>query len=379
MESRVKIYADGGNRLTKIMEESRKPFDFPTIISEPERELNYGVNFDFDLSDWNNDAARLEVGSMFVEIIKDGVSKGKMLVGKAAEEKGLLIRDRNRYEEKANDEVIMFSIIAGVAFNLAKNNKNYQKIDLTVNQPLIEYARNKEVSANRYTQSLMGNMKVIFYNLFNPTQVLYEVYFDVEKVVLCPEGIAAFFQYAVNEDGSLKSEFKNDKKTIVWDIGSGQINVAAFDGSRVAGVNTFEKGMFDCYEKISMILYNNFRDRLDRKPYSYEVDNMIRFNSCILKGKKGEDIDAGSIVNNVFDIFAYELSKDLREFAKIKFMGNCDSLIFAGGGSKILFDYLDKYLGKDFVCMKSSIGEYDNVVGSMYYRLHRDARTNVEG
>ncbi|HPL99753.1 MAG TPA: hypothetical protein PLS45_07710, partial [Bacillota bacterium] len=206
MESRVKIYADGGNRLTKIMEESRKPFDFPTIISEPEKELNYGLNFDFDLSDWNNDAAKLDINNMFVEIIKDGVSMGKMLVGKAAEEKGLLIRDRNRYQEKAADDVIMFCTIAGIAYNLAKYNKNYQKIDLTVNQPLIEYARNKEASANKYTENLMGNMKVLFFNIFNPSQVIYEVIFDIEKVVLCPEGIAAFFQYAVNEDGSLKEE-----------------------------------------------------------------------------------------------------------------------------------------------------------------------------
>ena len=77
MESRVKIYADGGNRLTKIMEESRKPFDFPTIISEPEKELNYGLNFDFDLSDWNNDAAKLDINNMFVEIIKDGTDTRK--------------------------------------------------------------------------------------------------------------------------------------------------------------------------------------------------------------------------------------------------------------------------------------------------------------
>ncbi|NLK35644.1 MAG: hypothetical protein GX301_09445 [Gracilibacteraceae bacterium] len=173
MESRVKIFADGGNRLTKIMEESRKPFDFPTIISEPEKELNYGLNFDFDLSDWNNDAAKLDINNMFVEIIKDGVSMGKMLVGKAAEEKGLLIRDRNRYQEKAADDVIMFCTIAGIAYNLAKYNKNYQKIDLTVNQPLIEYARNKEVSANKYTENLMGNMKVLFFNIFNPSQVIY--------------------------------------------------------------------------------------------------------------------------------------------------------------------------------------------------------------
>ena len=379
MESRVKIYADGGNRLTKIMEESRKPFDFPTIISEPEKELNYGLNFDFDLSDWNNDAAKLDINNMFVEIIKDGVSRGKMLVGKSAEEKGLLIRDRNRYQEKAADDVIMFCMLAGIAYNLAKYNKNYQKIDLTVNQPLIEYARNKEESANIYTESLMGNIKVLFFNIYNPSQVIYEVVFDIEKVVLCPEGIAAFFQYAVNEDGSVKGEFKEDMKTVVWDIGSGQINVAAFDGFKVAGVNTFEKGMFDCYEKISLILYNNFRDKLDRKPYSYEVDNVIRFNNSVLKGKKGEDIDASGIVTNVFDVFAYDLSKDIREFSKIKFMGTCDSIIFAGGGSKILFDYLSKYLSNDFICIKSNIGEYDNVVGSMYYRMYRDVKTNIEG
>jgi plasmid segregation protein ParM len=106
---------------------------------------------------------------------------------------------------------------------------------------------------------------------------------------------------------------------------------------------------------------------------------MIRFHNCVLKGKKGEDIDASSIVKNVFDVFAYELSKDIREFAKIKFMGTCDSLIFAGGGSKILFDYLSKYLSNDFICIKSNIGEYDNVVGSMYYRMYRDIKTNLEG
>ncbi len=379
MESRIRVFADGGNRLTKIMEESKKPFDFPTIISEPERELNYGLNFDFDLSDWNSDAVKLNINNMFVEIIKDGVSKGKALVGKAAEEKGLLIRDRNRYQEKSADDVIMFCIITGIAYNLAKYNRKSPKIDLTVNQPLIEYARNREESANKYIESLMGNMRVLFFNIYNPTQVLLEIVFDVEKVVLCPEGIAAFFQYAINEDGSAREDFKEDKKTVVWDIGSGQVNVAAFDGFQVVGVNTFEKGMFDCYEKISMILHNNYRDKMERKLYDYEIDNMIRFNNSIIKGKRGDYIDVGSIVKNVFDVFAYELSKDIREFSKMKFNGSCDSIIFAGGGSKILFDYICKYLRNDYMCMKSNIGEYDNVVGSMYYRVFKSVRTDLEG
>jgi plasmid segregation protein ParM len=106
---------------------------------------------------------------------------------------------------------------------------------------------------------------------------------------------------------------------------------------------------------------------------------MIRFNNSVLKGKKGEDIDASGIVKNVFDVFAYDLSKDIREFSKIKFAGTCDSIIFAGGGSKILFDYLSNYLSNDFICIKSNIGEYDNVVGSMYYRMYRDVKTNIEG
>ena len=87
MESRVKIFADGGNRLTKIMEESRKPFDFPTIISEPERiELRIELTSTFQTGITMQNSILTRFGNNH-----DGVSMGKMLVGKAAEEKGLLI------------------------------------------------------------------------------------------------------------------------------------------------------------------------------------------------------------------------------------------------------------------------------------------------
>ncbi len=379
MEARVRIYADGGNRLTKIMEDTRKPFDFPTVVSEPEMDLNYGLDFDFAYDSFNEGMPKIEINSLLVEIVKDGQSIGKNLVGKSAENKGLLIRDRNRYQEKAADEVIMFSIISGIAYNFLKQNKNYQKVDLTINQPLIEYSRSKEQSAAKYLENFKGNFKIIFYNIFRTSEIIEEIVFDVEKIFLCPEGISAFYKYAINEEGYVKAEYQKDIKTILWDIGSGQTNVAAFDGMRVVGVNTYEKGMFDCYEKISIITYNNYRDKMDRKPHTYEIDNIIRFNNCILKAKKGEDIDISGIVDNVFDVFAYEINKDIREFSKIKFLGNCDNVIFTGGGGKIVFDFVNKYLDKDFNCTKSSIGEYDNVIGSMYYRMYKDIRVNREG
>ena len=44
-------------------------------------------------------------------------------------------------------------------------------------------------------------------------------------------------------------------------------------------------------------------------------------------------------LEDVYKRQAYDLSKDIREFSKIKFMGACDSIIFAGGGSKICLLY----------------------------------------
>lgn len=368
MHQRLRVFADGGNRLTKIMEESKKPFSFPTIISEPGVELNYDVNF--NLFDLDPEVSKLEKDSILVEVIKDGKSLGKKLVGKAAENKGVIIKDKNRYKNKSEDEVIYYSILVGVAYNLVKTGKSDVAIDLTVNQPLVEYVANNREYINKYANELKGNVKVSFFNLFNINEEIEKVAFNIEAITFCPEAIATYFQYAVNEDGSLNN--RSSKKTIVCDIGSGQINIAAFDSLKTAGVNTFEKGMLDCYEKISMILYNNYRNQLDRKPFTYDVDNMIRFQDKKLKVKKGIDIDVSDIVHNVFDGFAYELNKDFREFVKSKFIGNCDEVIFCGGGSEILFPYLIKYLDEDFVCTKNETKEYHNVIGSMYYRIYKD-------
>lgn len=370
MGSELRIYVDGGNRLTKVMEELKKPFSFPTIVSQAEIDLNYGLNFD----QWEMDTGPDNIGveTMLVEIIKDGESMGKKLVGLAAEDKGVLIRDRNRYVRKAGDEVIAFSTLTGIAYNLYKHNKENQELDITLNQPLIEYAIDRKSSISKYNNNLKGRFKVLFYDIFNTYQVISEVNFDIQRIVFCPEAIAAYYSYAIDEYGKVKSEYKNDKKTIVWDIGSGQINVTAFDGMKVVGVNTFEKGMMDCYEKISMMVYNNFRDKLDRKPFTYEIDNIIRFGNGILKAKKGISIDINEIIKNVFDNFAYELNKDIREFAKSKFFSNSNNIIFCGGGSSILFNDLDKYLNNDFICLKSNMGEFDNVIGSMYYRMYKD-------
>jgi len=370
MGSDLRIYVDGGNRLTKVMEELKKPFSFPTIVSQAEIDLNYGLNF--DQWEMDQDLENISIETLLVEIIKDGESMGKKLVGLAAEDKGVLIRDRNRYERKAGDEVIVFSTLAGIAYNLYKHNKDNQELDITLNQPLIEYAIDRKSSISKYNNNLKGHFTVLFYNIFNTNQVISEISFDIQRITFCPEAIAAYYSYAIDEYGKVKNEYKDDKKTIVWDIGSGQINVTAFDGMKVVGVNTFEKGMMDCYEKISMMIYNNFRDKLDRKPFTYEIDNIIRFGNGILKAKKGISININEIVRNVFDNFAYELNKDIREFAKSKLFSNSNNIILCGGGSLILFDDLDKYLSNDFICLKSNIGEFDNVIGSMYYRMYKD-------
>lgn len=375
MKNKVRIYVDGGNRLTKVMEEAKKPFSFPTIISEPGMELDYGTSF--DLFDLESKSQEVDFEHMLVEIIKDGESLGKKLVGKAAENKGILIRDRNRYEKKYNDEVIKFCILSGIASNFVKYEKNQQSVDITINQPLVEYVSNKKDFSNSHGDPLKGNIKVLFYNPNSTSEVIKEIVFDIESVTFCPEGIATFFHYSVNESGNIKNEYVTNKKTIVFDIGSGQINVAAFNGLKAVGVNTFEKGMLDCYEKISMMLFNNFREKLDRKPYTYDIDNMIRYNKKMLKVKKGRTIDTTHIVNDVFDSFAYEVSKDFREFVKTKFIGNCDQVIFSGGGSELLFSYLNNYLGNDFYCIKPDTAEYHNVIGSMYYRIYKDASSNL--
>lgn len=371
MGSDQRIYVDGGNRLTKVMQELKKPFSFPTVISQAEVDLNYGLNF--DLWDMDENLERVNVDTMLVEIVRDGESMGKKLVGRSAEAKGLLIRDRNRYTKKAGDEVIIFSILAGIAYNLCKYNKDNQNLDITINQPLVEYAVDRKSSISKYEKNLKANMQVLFYNIYNTSEVISIVNFRIERVVFCPEAIAAFYLYAIDEYGKVKDEYKNNKRTIVWDIGSGQINVAAFEGMKVIGINTFEKGMMDCYEKISLMVYNNYRDKLDRKPYTYEIDNLIRYDNNILKAKKGMDVDTSEIVKNVFDTFAYELNKDIREFAKSKFFSNSNDIIFCGGGSAVLFKDLDKYLNNDFNCLKSNMGEFDNVIGGMYYRMHRDS------
>lgn len=377
MGSDLRIYVDGGNRLTKVMEELKKPFSFPTVVSQAEVDLNYGLNF--DQWEMENELENVGIETMLVEIIKDGESLGKKLVGQAAEEKGLLIRDRNRYVRKAGDSVIVFSTLAGIAYNLYKTNKENLNLDITLNQPLIEYAIDRKSSISKYNNNLKGNFKVLFYNVYNTNQIIAEINFQIERISFCPEAIATFYSYAIDEYGRVKNEYKDNKKSIVWDIGSGQINVTAFDGMKVVGVNTFEKGMMDCYEKISMMVYNNFRDKLDRKPFTYEVDNIIRFGNGIIKAKKGINIDTREIVRNVFDNFAYELNKDIREFAKSKFFSNSNNIILCGGGSTILFSDLDKYLNNDFICLQSNMGEFDNVIGSMYYRMYKDnAEKNEE-
>ncbi len=370
MGSDLRIYVDGGNRLTKVMEELKKPFSFPTIVSQAEIDLNYGLNF--DMWGMEEDIENVEINSILVEIIKDEESLGKKLVGLAAEDKGLLIRDRNRYERKAGDEVIVFSTLAGIAYNLYKHNKDNQSIDITLNQPLIEYAIDRKNSMIKYNNNMKGSFRVLFYNIYNTNQVISQVKFDIERITFCPEAIAAYYSYAIDEYGRVKGQYKDDKKTIVWDIGSGQINVTAFDGMKVVGVNTFEKGMMDCYERISMLIYNNYRDKLDRKPYTHEIDNIIRYDGGVIKAKKGIGIDVNEIIGSVFDNFAYELSKDIREFAKSKLFSNSNNIIFCGGGSSILFEDLNKYLNKDFVCLRSNVGEFDNVIGSMYYRMYKD-------
>ncbi len=375
VKNKVRIYVDGGNRLTKVMEEAKKPFSFPTIISEPGTELSYGTSF--DLFDLESKSQEVDFNHMLVEIIKDGESLGKKLVGKAAENKGVLIRDRNRYEKKYNDEVIKFCILSGIASNFVKYEKNQQAVDITINQPLVEYASNTNSFSSTRGEHLKGNVKVLYYNINNTSQVIKEIVFDIENVTFCPEGIATFFHYSVNENGTIKDDYMKNKKTIVFDIGSGQINIAAFNGLKSVGVNTFEKGMLDCYEKVSMMLYNNFREKLDRKPYTYDIDNMIRYNNQILKAKKGECIDTTDIVNDVFDGFAYELSKDFREFVKTKFVGNCDQAVFCGGGSELLFNFLNNYLGNDFYCVKPDTAEYHNIIGSMYYRIYKDTVNNL--
>lgn len=369
MGSDLRLYVDGGNRLTKVMQELKKPFSFPTVISQPEVDLNYGLNF--DLWDVSENTESFSVDSILVEIIKDGESLGKKLVGRSAEDKGMLIRDRNRYVRKAGDEMITFSTLAGIAFNLYKYNKNQSNIDVTINQPLIEYALDRKTSISKYEKHFKGSFTATFYDIYNTSEILAEVSFQIQKVVFCPEVIAAYYSYAIDELGKVKGEYKENKKTIVWDIGSGQINVTAFEDMKVVGVNTFEKGMTDCYETISLMIYNNYRDKLDRKPFSYEIDNMIRYHNGTLRAKKGIDIQPKEIIDNVFDNFAYEMNKDIREFARSKFFGNSNNIIFCGGGSTILFDYISKYLNNDFICSKSSMGEFDNVIGSMYYRMYK--------
>ena len=212
MKNKIRIYVDGGNRLTKVMEEAKKPFSFPTIISEPGMELDYGTSF--DLFDLHSKSQEIDFDHMLVEIIKDGESLGKKLVGKAAENRGVLIRDRNRYEKKYNDEVIKFCILSGIASDFVKYEKNQQSVDITINQPLVEYVSNKKDFSNSHGESLKGSVKVLYYNTNNTSEVIKEIVFDIENVSFCPEGIATFFHYSVNESGTIKDEYMKNKNSV---------------------------------------------------------------------------------------------------------------------------------------------------------------------
>ncbi|MEG0908787.1 MAG: ParM/StbA family protein [Bacilli bacterium] len=245
------------------------------------------------------------------------------------------------YRQNKNEE---HSIKLG-HYILARNISHGDIVDVGVGLPLDIY-RNK-VERMDFANNFRNHGEPI---------VVDDKSFTINKVLVCPEGIAATTQHKLR------------RYTLVVDIGGRNVNVAIVDKYGrpiISTIITLDEGMHDCLREMS----NNMRVELvNEKHLSSDAFLDIVLNGG---GKK--------IINEFMNKYFKKYIKEL--FDKLDLIKEFDratmDILFVGGSSDYLRDIIDAHVEQlnaqiedkadHYIHMISEEGKWDNVTG--YFEL----------
>lgn len=303
MNNKFLIAVDSGKSSTKAIfrEETIQKVKFPTRV-EP-------------VSDFG---AEVSPGSYLVELNGNSYLIGSML----DESKANFTLSKNTEEHRICTYLAVTKLL-----QRSKRSIGFADIILSLNIPLSLYKN--ETQKKSYHDYVRNNGEPISLTVNGRSYV-----FRISQLLLLPEGVANVY--------SDINEYRN-KKAVIIDIGSLNINFLTFENlvplynmmlTNDAGTNILRSRIADNLStKFGMSISDSDAERIFNDKYLF-IDNVKQENSRTII----EDI----IKNHVKDIFNYARSR------KLSF--NNASVVFSGGGSILLKDYiLNEFPGATFV------------------------------
>ena len=350
---------DAGNKNLKVLVDGHDdPVIVPNILANV-REYKSFANIGMFKKQPTN-----PINCLDLTIITNGRNLGRKYVGNAAIRYGGEERPLNK--DKYNDDDILFSSLAGIAFAMydAVNPVKTVNIGLGTCLPTEESLEKDRII--EHEKRFIGTHEVIFHDsVFNGAKITIKI--ANENITTGPEGTIALFNMMTDRRGNLLQEYtrSEDELYIVTDIGGGTTDVSAvMNFSPIEElIDSFDMGILHAEELIIRKLRSINRNYVISRP---ELDfNIRKANYDLLFGK--ETVNIKEFVNEEFtELWEYVAEKlnNMIQLVPVNLKRYIKGIILTGGSSVLLEKYVSKNIaGYDVTLSKAPLK--DNVEGCL--------------
>lgn len=255
----------------------------------------------------------------------------------------------------------MFSALAKAGLAMMAEDYDSIKVDPIVLGLPVEHA-DKE-NRVKELKKLMGKKHSIKLTLADGSD--FEKVVDIKDVLVVSQPFGTFCDLILDDEGEIQNPELATKFVTIFDIGAGTVNFLVLDDLEpISDLSKhINKGMYTAYEEIGRRIEEEFG-----KKYPLGV-----LPKLIKQGFISGGHNINPIIEDVFELHAGEIMSEWETRFR-NAIPHLDAVIFTGGGSVVLKEYLEKYLAEyDFE--KIFLGVHNTARGLRKYGL-RHAKKN---
>ncbi len=320
---------DLGYDTVKVLTKKNK-ISFPSLAQKEDG----GVlkNLSFDVNNFKKDS-RHDKNKMIIKLRNNDKSYSTFRIGDYVLNQDISTTSYSLSEDKHNKSEELAKFLAGIA--MIEPSSNNIEIDKVITGLPIKF-HNKYKSD--FKERFEGRFKFEF---IDSDEKFVSKIIKINQVVMIPQGLASYYDFALNDKGLVASKIENGIGII--DLGGLTIDCVAFnDGELIKNSPiSFNFGVRKkVFEKIQNTLSIDISQDILKKQIIQNKDFIkIRNNKYNFKKIKEETID------NLAKEISLQIENRWNDILLI------DKILITGGASIMLFDKLNKYL-KNFPCEK---------------------------
>ena len=187
----------------------------------------------------------------------------------------------------------------------------------------------------------------------------------VSNVKVISQGEASFYDYILNDDGSINKEKASEVvgRVMVVDVGYKTTDIVTMENGKYVETmsDQLNQGVNQMHNECIKLIFSKYNIKKEMK----EIDNIIR-DGYLFYNK--QDIDISDIVQKASIPFAEDIIDNLINISNDQ-LGALSTIILTGGGSSLIYDYINKQLNDNTNVVLMDNSEFSNARGYYKYGL----------